>query len=426
MERTKKKSFLLGYSMVLNWFLGWAFYNFTCSVSVAHFRQPIADLHGYSVVTVLDMSTWTTILVSIILLFLPKYLSKWGGKRLIPIGAILGGICFALTPYSPTPLILGVMIALSNLFAAMYCSISTMTMVAKWFPRKKGIVMGIITACGVVSSSVLNPLFNKAMTNYGVTKAMIIFGIVLVIFGVISIFWLKETPAEAGLLPDNMPMTDEERQKLMIAAQAKSDWRYRDLLKTPRFWLVSLGWACHLTGLTGFALTQVSYMGAKGMAMATIVGVVAVIGWVNMGTSIASGILDSKCGTSISIVIFVGMQIIGLLGLGIFGKTATIPVVIVFWLLACGPTGAPNNLFSSQVLNLFGGKSYGTAYTLFLAIINLKALGQWIVARSLEATGGYYMGTLICGVLMACGLVLILLAGNKPIPAPKKIEGATE
>ena len=92
---------------------------FLCSMAVPYFRQPICDLHNINVTKVLDMTTWTTLIVSVVLPFLPKYLSKLGGSRLIPIGVICGGIVFALTPYSPNALILSLMIALSNLFAVL-------------------------------------------------------------------------------------------------------------------------------------------------------------------------------------------------------------------------------------------------------------------------------------------------------------------
>lgn len=413
-----KKTFALGYSLVINWFISWGLFNFCCTISVTVFRDAICALRGYSNVTVLDMSTYSGIIVSLLFLILPKYLRRFGAKKILVIGALLGGIVYVLTPFSPNAVVLGLLIGLGQLFGGMYCSISTMMMVSKWFPRKKGTVMGIITAAGILSSGVMLPLFSKAYLAFGITNAMIIFGFVLIAYGVVSIFWLKETPQEVGLMPDNMPMSEEEQQAMVAAANAKSTWSYRQLLKCPKFWCVSLGWGFQLIGLATLAGVVVGAMMGFGLPYETVITVASIMGYLTVISSVGSGLMDTKFGVMKTNILIVGLEIIGLLVLGIGGSKLSVPVLIIMWILVNGTAGAPNNLFSSQVLNMFGAKGYGTAYILFSAFLSMKNIALWIAGRSLAATGGYQLALLIGGIIMAVGLVLIIIAGGKKLPDP--------
>lgn len=369
--------------------------------------------------TVLDMTTYACIVVGFVLLVMPKFMSRFGTKQVYVVGAILGGIDYMLTPFSSSPIVLGIMIALGNLFSGMYCSIGTMVMVSKWFPRKKGTVMGIITAAGIVSSGVFLPLFNWFYSEMGITNAMLIFGGLMVVYGIVNIFWLKDTPQEVGLMPDNMPMTPEEEQELVASKHADSTWSYKQLLKSGKWWLVTLGWSIFFIGLFCLSLTSVSTLTTNGMDYNYAVAAVSFVGSITFISSIVSGILDTKIGVIKTTILVIAIMAGGMFIIGFGGSTVPVWLMVVGLIMALGLTGAPNNLFSSQILSMFGPKGYSTAYSMFLAFVNLKYLGNWICARSLAWTGGYNLAIVVGGICEVIGLFLIILAGQKKLPDPE-------
>lgn len=420
----KKKSFALGYSLVINWSLSWMFYNFTCTVSSNIYREAIATKFGISPAPMLDALTYYGFISLVLYFVVPKLISKFGTKKPLVIGAIMGGLAYALTPLSSNTLVIGILIGVTNFAAILYCVMTSMIMVSRWFPRKKGTVMGIITAAGIFSNMVCLPIFNNILMTVSIDAAMAVFGGILVLYGIVSIFWVKETPEEAGLLPDNMPMTDEERKQLSMGAE--SAWRYRDVLRNSKFWLVSIGWGLNLTALVGIAMVAISHIVARGVPYGTVVGIASMMGIMIFASSTLSGILDDKLGTNKSIWIVIGLQVIGFALAAFYGGGSVIALSIMY-ILAYGTSGANNNLFSSQVLNMFGTRSYSIVYAAFLSIVNLlKSFATFIDARSLEWTGSYDAAFIIFFFCGAVGIIMISLAGQKKIPEPDIVAAVGE
>lgn len=411
----KKK--IYSWSLVLNWFLAWGFFNFLGAGSVPYFRDAVAAIYGYSTVTVLDMSTWSTILVSVIFLVLPRYLTKFGAKKILVIGAIIGAISYALTAVAGSPILLGILIGLNQLWAGLYCSISTMIMVSKWFPRTKGTIMGIITAAGIMSYGIFTPVFTKIMASSGVQNAMFLFAGLLLVYGIVSIFWLKDTPEEAGCLPDNKPMSDEERKMFTAAANVKTNWTYRNLLKTPKIWCIGIGWGLELAAFIIIGNTAIPHFMGMGIPMTRIVAVTSVVGILSCICSIVSGILDDKIGLIATTAIVFVLHALGMFGTG---AAALLPVglAFAFYLIPMSVGGACNNLPASQSLNVMGAAGYAKGYVLVQAMFSIKSIGFFVAARSLEATGGYTMALYIGGAMVIVGLILVIIGGKKRLPEP--------
>ena len=227
-------------------------------------------------------------------------------------------------------------------------------------------------------------------------------------------------------MPDNKPMTDEEHRQLSVAKNAKSTWSYRQLLTCPKFWFVSLGWAFYLLGACTILLVLVAFMMGNGMPYETVIKVASAMGIITCVVSWISGFFDTKFGVVKTSVVIVGLEIIGVLGLSIGGAKLSIPMMIALWIIFQGTAGCPNNLFSSQVLTMFGPKGYSTSYVLFSVFLALRNVATFISGVSLEKTGGYNAGGIVGGIIMIIGLILIIAAGGKKLPDPQSEETAVE
>ena len=105
-----------------------------------------------------------------------------------------------------------------------------------------------------------------------------------------------------------------------------------------------------------------------------------------MGSNI-SGVIDSKCGLMKSAMIFVGMQAIGclMMGLNISGI-----LVGLGYCMALVVSGSANNLYASHVLTLSGPNEYVAVYSVSMALsVVIRAFGSSISAFSFDTFGTY-------------------------------------
>lgn len=106
-----------------------------------------------------------------------KFLDKYSPRAIISIGALLVALGWILSAYAPNIYVLtityGVIIG-----AGMGIAYGApMTVVAKWFPEKKGLVVGLVLVGFGLSPLITAPLARNLIENYGITKAFLILGI---------------------------------------------------------------------------------------------------------------------------------------------------------------------------------------------------------------------------------------------------------
>lgn len=413
-----KKNFLYGYAQIINWFISWMLFGFVNASGANVYRTGVAELHGIDYSSILQVGSVAGWISAFAFIAVPSIIKRIGAKNLLVISAILGGISFALTPLFNNIIAIGFFIGCNEIFTCIYCVSTTMVLVSKWFPRKKGTIMGIITAAGIFSSIIILPAFNSIMNANGIKTAMMTFGIITAVYGIISIWGLKETPEEAGLLPDNMPLDKGDTSAIGIKDEY---WKFKTILKKKNFWYVSIGWGLELLGTIGFITIAVSYMVMQGIAIERAIFAMGVNGIIQFFTSTISGFIDQKIGPLKTSIFIFALQFAGFMICAFYGGGNSLIIMLAVWLIL-GTFGASNNLYSSQPLSIFGPKNFAAAFNGLCFITGItKPFGQFIAGRSLAVTGDYIMAFKIYAALMIVGLILIILAGDKKI-VPKQVE----
>ncbi len=80
-----------------------------------------------------------------------------------------------------------------------------------WFPRKKGIALGWATmGMQICTATVIAILTALTIKFESVAVAYSIFGDIIIVYGILSFFWVKDNPESLGLYPDNEPISKEE------------------------------------------------------------------------------------------------------------------------------------------------------------------------------------------------------------------------
>lgn len=111
-----------------------------------------------------------------------KYLDKYSPRIIISIGAFFVALGWILSAYAPNIYVLTITYGVIIGAGVGIAYGVPMTIVSKWFPEKKGLVVGIVLIGFGLSPLITAPLARNLIESYGITKAFITLGIS---FGVI-------------------------------------------------------------------------------------------------------------------------------------------------------------------------------------------------------------------------------------------------
>lgn len=413
----EKKSFVLGYSQVINWFIAWAMFGFVNASGSSLMRSGAAELQGVELSDILQVCALIGWIGTFIYLGIPGAIKKIGAKNVLVVSAILSGVLCMLVPFAKSAILIGILLGFIEITACIFCVSSTMQLVSKWFPRKKASIMGIITAGGILATLGILPAYNAILASSGFEKAMIAYGAFTIAYGIISKLWLKETPQEVGLLPDNMPIEVSGSSKIEFDDVV---WNFREVMKKKNFWFVSLGWGMELLATVGFITIAVPYMLMHGVPQPNAIWAMSLLGVIQFVISTGSGFVDQKIGPVKTSIVILLLQLVGFAIIALYGSGNMYIPMLAVWLIM-GIFGASNNLYSSQTLSIFGPANFAVAFNGLVFVTGItKPLGQMIAGKSLEMTGDYMLAGKIYAVCMVIGLILVIIAGDKKIVPTKK------
>ena len=114
---------------------------------------------------------------AIFMLVTGKFLDKYNPRIIISIGALLVALGWILSAYAPNIYVLTITYGVIIGAGVGIAYGAPMTVVAKWFPEKKGLVVGLVLVGFGLSPLITAPLARNLIENYGITKAFLILGI---------------------------------------------------------------------------------------------------------------------------------------------------------------------------------------------------------------------------------------------------------
>ncbi len=243
------------------------------------------------VLTLATVAGVSTVIGNIIL---GKLCEKYGGKFSIIFGLLSAAVFAYIYGTSKS---LGVFVI--GLIGTISCgqSISFFganSVVANWFPKKKGLAMGLITigppTSTIIMVSVLNHIINKNGVNGGIYTICA----ALILMAVVCAFAVKNTPEEVGCTPDNLPVAEYEKIEEVEATATLST---KELFKKKDFWAILLiVGICNmcLTGLMAQWLVRYTSSGFSETKAAMLMSICAVVG---IFGSVVAGYLENKLGT---------------------------------------------------------------------------------------------------------------------------------
>lgn len=346
---------------------------------------PAAAAHlGVDAGTILVRNSYAGLIGVVFYIVMSQLARKIGAKKVAAICLIIAGISFYFIGNPPS--LLGYTIAYTFLIGSSMSSgyVAGGALVAKWFPKKKGLVMGYTTAGLNIASATWVLLMTKLSGVMTFEKAVIIPCIAVVILGLIGLFFIKDTPQEAGQNPDNVS-AEVYAKEYDTKNEAEDDrWTTGQLLRMKEVWTVGLATGILQLCSTGVMSQLVSRNIELGMDANKAVLMMTVIALVGIFGSWFIGVLDDKFGTKKTMMVFCLWYALAVFA-NVLGTTWSMYLAVIMIGFSIGGSA---NFMSSFPASVFGRQGFEKMNSVVFPIQAIMTCVAFLInGIALKATG---------------------------------------
>src|SRR5216684_2746357 len=375
------------------------------------FVAPLEKEFGWKRADTSSVFGWAVIVFAISFIFAGRLQDKFGPFWVSVTGGLLVSIGFFLCAYTASLnyliICFGVLGGIGNGFGYS----TPIPVMAKWFPDRRGLAVGLAVAGYGGGSAIFGPLANlKLIPAYGWRTTFEILGVIFLVMTMIGSFLLKNPPVgykPAGWTP------------APAAAMAATRYEFSpgEVLRTPAFYFM---WIAYALG-TSAGLMVISQLvpfaksvGIPSAALATMGLVVGAIG--NASGRILSGWMSDALGRLNVLRLMIAISMIAMPVLYKVGGNVAALYVVVFIVYWCYGTQLSVN--ASTTSDFWGTKNAGLNYgMLFTAWGVAGIIGPRIGGVLFDKYKNYQMAFYTAAVLAAVALLCEFAAKRPRVPS---------
>lgn len=280
--------------------------------------------------------------------------------------------------------------------------IPLLSMVARWFVKRKGLMSGIVVSGIGTGMMIMSPICRWLISTYDWRASYIILGIINLVCVILAAQFLRRDPGQMGLLPYG---ANEVSQKSLIPED--KGLSLGEAIRTGQFWLfftILFSIGVWLQAIFVHIAPYATDIGISPTAAATIL---TILGGLSIPGKLMLGSIGDRVGNKQAYVAFLILVSASLFWL----VTAKELWMLYLFAAVFGfGQGGGSALYSPIVAELFGLGSHGV----ILGAVNLGftiggTVGPLVAGYVFDVTGGYYLAFLICAIVCVIGLILTLL-----------------
>lgn len=400
----EKKSFALGYSMVVHSVLMYLISTWVVAMSANYIIPAIAEKLAVETVGLYAINTYGALISVVVAFFMAQLLMKVSVRIVTVISLFIAAIAALISGFASNVPVYAIGMCLLFCTAQGYGFTVTNTLIANWFPRRKAEMLGFATAGVFLGNLTITPIFNKIVGSSGIEMAMVFIAIVLFVMSVASLFWLRNRPEDVGLFPDNDAKSVEHLAAMKEAAKNyKTAWPISRLLKTPVVWFLIVGFGFMLLMSSGMGAQAVPLLTSRGLTRDVAVKIIMVNSCFGFIGSIVTGFLDKKFGPRKTTLIMTCVFVVGFIGLAVF---LDYRITVAFMFITNFFVGGCMNMMPSLAITIFGAKEFASVNRLIhpctqiikaLSFITI-GLSSMIAPGAVGTMGAFAICTAICGL----------------------------
>jgi sugar phosphate permease len=368
-------------------------------------------------------SSISSITGGVVGIFVGILLHRHKPRPFILAGSIVSGLCSLLTSLATNIWYFYALCLIAGAAGGFCGAIASFTLLARWFSRKWGTVVGITQAGGAVGSLVIMPLVGFIAENLGWQVTYLFTGgLVLAINVPLVLFVLKDSPETMGLLRDGdeykeiaKPLEGDRPSMTLHPSENLQNTGMLSFLKNPALWLLGISFAFIAIGDTAVTTHEVSFitdMKISAVIAASALGLTLGIGGINR---VISGWLSDRISSRYVTILFILLEIAGMLFLI---QAKTMSLVWIFVVLYGLGAGASLTLLPIVTRDLFGSANFSRLFGFVNILYGLGfAVGVPLAGFMFDATGSYSLVFILIMIIYLVAIMAIYLAfGVKPQP----------
>ena len=283
-------------------------------------------------------------------------------------------------------------------------------LVASWFVRFRGQIMGVIT----VGSPLFSVVGTAGMTTL-ITKKLggdyrpfyIAIAVLLVIVAVVVAFAIKDTPEDAGLYPDGAdhPLKSEgagEEVKLTI----------KDILSTKKGWqvIISFGALTFIINacMGSMAMRYITLGGGEPTIWLQAVKYLSLGALLGIPMSYVFGLIDDKVGTVKAAIVLGLCELLPILGLMLQPEGGSKVLMLVWGFGVACMTGGVPTLHPCIMAFAYGRREYQAANRIIMAIQLIPSAVAAQIMVGFMQRGQTTTAYIMLLIVLAVGIITLL------------------
>ena len=410
---SKKSSQIASENMSMKFSKGWGiilyqalmfFFLIGFSIDGLNIVAPaFAESTGIAYDQVLGVATWAGMIGVVAYILIARINVSVGPRLLSGVCLIGAGLSYIFLGHSTTLTTYFIALTLVTCFINGAAYIAGNTLIAQWFPKKKGLANGFTTMGHNCGSAFYVPLISFTIGAFGFANGMSYVAVGAIVLGIIGLVLVRNTPQECGMYPDNVTREVYEREYFQGNSEDNGGWTAGKLLKTKELWLCALIIGINQLVTTGVMSQLVVRNTSLGFSQEAAVGLMTVCAIIGVCGSYLFGAIDQKFGVKKAIILFLIWYCIALAinctdtTIGVYVSVAMIGIAV----------GAAANFIVSRPASVFGRHGFTMVNSVFFPLMQIVLMTNYQVnAFAIRVTGSlrgayiFYIGLLVVNMIL--------------------------
>ena len=401
---------VLATSLIHMWGAGTFYYGFTA------FFNPIVDELGWSYAATSFAASLRSIEGGIASPLVGFATDRYGARRLLVLGSILGGLGFILLGQIQSLWSFYLIFIFLSVGSSLLFPVPGWTAVANWFAKKRGIALGALSASMGIAGLVIY-LVNWLIALYGWRQTLVVLGIGMWVIGIPSALVVRTRPEPYGLLPDGddaLPSKQgQSPESLSQQMEKQKEFTARAAIRTRAFWMLAIVVTLSAAALHAVVVHIMPYLvsirfsrEAAGLTASLLILVSAmgrfVLGW-----------LTTRVDTRYLLAFALLLQALGMVALT---RVEGLGMAALFVVLFGPGYGGVITLRLTMQAEFFGSKAFGAIQGIMMAILIIGTMASPLLAGyCFDLYGTYGPAWLVMAILLFLAIPVSIL-----VRPPKK------
>jgi MFS transporter, OFA family, oxalate/formate antiporter len=284
---------------------------------------------------------------------------------------------------------------------------------SKWFPDKRGLVIGLMVGGYGAGSGVFGPLALSLIDRVGWRSTFQILSLIFLVMTMAGACLLKNPPP--GYMPPGW-----DPSKARGVARAGADVHASVMLRLPTFWALWIAYCLGTTAGTMVISQLVPFARNSGHTAAVAAFALTVGAFGSASGRVLSGWMSDYAGRLNTLRAMLVVSACAMPLLFLFRENVVLFYALLFTVYYC--YGTQLSVYASTSADFFGTKNVGFNYGLLLLAWGVAAIfGPFLGGRVYVATGEYRYAFFVAAAMSIVAFATLFLARNPHAASPRAL-----